>query len=189
MLSFKQSLQPAFTKEEDDTVAPPIHIYNPIFSCFYNHLTEAPSKVTEDFLRETQDFMAKAAVVATTEEDHHQAIWNALREIFGGSIHTERNKDGSLLDRVRVIEIHNFGVCVLVIEIKREMGEGGLDATNQISISFRKAWVFGEVSLTLNVYFKASQISQYRETRSTISVIVQCFFWPLVVPGYVFWVE
>jgi hypothetical protein len=132
--------------------------------------------------------MARAVVVTTAEEDRRQATWNALQEIFGGSIHTERNKDGSLPDGVHVIEIHHSGVCMLVIEIKREMGEGGSDTTNQVSISFRKVWVFGEVSLTLNVYFKASQISQYRETRSTISVIVQHFFWRLVVPGYVSWV-
>jgi hypothetical protein len=35
---------------DHETVAPPIHIYNPIFSRFYDHLAEAPSKVTEDFL-------------------------------------------------------------------------------------------------------------------------------------------
>jgi hypothetical protein len=141
-----------------ETVVPPIHIYNPIFSHFYNHLAEAPSRVTEDFLRKMQDFMAKAAVVSTAEEDRWQFTWKILSEIFG-SIHSERNRDRSLPDSMHVIEIGDVGVCVLVIEIKREMGEGGSDATIQVSISFRKNWVFGEVSLILDVYFKASQFS------------------------------
>jgi hypothetical protein len=86
---------------------------------------------------------------------------------------------------VHIIEIGNVGVCVLVIEVKREMGEGGSDPTIQVSISFRKNWVFGEVSLILDVYFKASQFS-HRATRSAIFVTVQHFFWQLVVLGYVF---
>jgi len=105
------------------------------------------------------DFMAKAAVVSTVEEDRRQLTWKALREIFGGSLHSERNRDGSLTDGVHIIEIGDVGVCVLVIEVKRKMGEGGSDATIQVSISFRKNWVFGEVSLILDVYFKASQFS------------------------------
>jgi hypothetical protein len=168
-----------------ETVAPPIHIYNPIFSRFYDLLAEAPSRVTEDLLRKTQDFMAKAAVVSTGEEDRRLLTWKALREILGFSLHSERNTDRSLPDGVHTIEIGNIGVCVLVIEVKREMGEGGSDPTIQVSISFRKNWIFGEVSLILDVYFEASQFS-YRETRSAISVIVQRFFWQSVVLGYVF---
>jgi hypothetical protein len=129
--------------------------------------------------------MAKAAVVSTAEEDRRLLTWTALREILGFSLHSERNTDRSLPDGVHTIEIGTIGVCVLVIEVKREMGEGGSDPTIQVSISFRKNWIFGEVSLILDVYFKASQFS-YRETRSAISVIVQRFFWQSVVLGYVF---
>jgi len=56
--------------------------------------------------------MAKAVVVSTAEEDRRQLTWKALREIFGGSLHSERNRDGSLPDGVHIVEIGDVGVCV-----------------------------------------------------------------------------
>ncbi len=50
-----------------------------------------------------QDFMAKAAVVSTVEEDRRQLTWKALREIFGRFLHSERNKDESLSDGMHII--------------------------------------------------------------------------------------
>lgn len=100
-------------------VVPPIHIYNPIFSCFYDLLAEVPSRVTEDFLCKMQDFMAKAAVVSIAEEDCWLLTWTALREILGFPLHSERNTDRSLPNGMHTIEIGNIGVCVLVIEVKR----------------------------------------------------------------------
>ena len=61
------------------------------------------SCVTKDFLRKMQDFMAKAAVVSTVEEDRRQLTWKALREIFGRFLHSERNKDESLSDGMHII--------------------------------------------------------------------------------------
>jgi hypothetical protein len=136
-------------RDGHDTAAPPIHLYNPIFSCFYDHLTAAPSQITADFLRKMQDFMIKAAVVCTAEEDRRKLTWESLNDLLDLSLSCERNSDGSLPDGVYAVRFKEICACMAVIELKREMGEGGSDPTNQVSISFKRIWISDEVSLTL----------------------------------------
>jgi hypothetical protein len=133
-----------------ETVAPPIHMYHRIFSRFHELLNEAPSQITEEFLLRTQDFMAKASVVCAAEEDRRLITWECLNELLDLSLSTERNPDGSLPDGVYAVPVRGIRSCLVIIEIKREMGEGGSDPTNQVAISFKKVWVSGDVSLALH---------------------------------------
>ena len=139
-------------RDGHDTTAPPIHIYHDVFSGFYDHLTEAPSQITADFLRKTQDFMTKAAVVCTSEEDRRKLTWECLSELLDLSLSCERNSDGSLPDGTYILPFKGVRACLAVIEVKREMAEGGSDPTNQVSISFKKICIADEVSPTHNCH-------------------------------------
>ena len=122
------------------TVAPAIYMYHPIFLDFYKFLAEAPSRIMDDFLSITVDLMDTAAIIYVGEDKRMSEMWKCLNEVLGTSLHSERNSDGTCLDGLDVVIVYDTRIGAFIVEIKREFGEGGSDASTQVSHSTKRNW-------------------------------------------------
>jgi len=131
------------------TVAPAIYMYHPIFLDFYEYLAEAPSHVTDQFLSMTVNLMGTAAVIYAGEDKRMSNMWKCLNEILGTSLHSERNSDGTWPDGLDIIIVYDARIGVFIVEIKREFGEGGSDASTQVGQSMKRHWSQEDVRILL----------------------------------------
>jgi len=67
--------------------------------------------------------------------------------MLGVSLSMEGNVDGTSPDGVYSIVLEYNRIPILILEFKREYGEGGSDASTQGGLSMKRSWVQKNVSL------------------------------------------
>lgn len=131
------------------TVAPPIQIYHPIFDEFLYLVNDPDVQPTVDDLKNVQELMQYASKVGRSETHYSEGLRTRLRKILHADVHEEPNPDRSIPDGVVTLNIGDSRITSVVIELKREMGEGGCDPTLQASLSMRRSWIDPLVSRIL----------------------------------------
>ena len=122
------------------TVAPAIYMYHPIFLDFYKFLAKAPSCIMDDFLSMTVDLMDTAAIIYAGEDKCMSKMWKCLNEVLSTSLHSERNSNSTWPDSLDVVIVYDTRIGAFIVEIKREFGKGGSDASTQVSHSIKRNW-------------------------------------------------
>jgi hypothetical protein len=134
----------------DSRVAPPIQIFHPVFEDFYHYLLHPDYRPSEDLIRETYGFMEQASIISTSENTRANKLRTSLSSILKRYVMTVGEKsraDGSVW-----LTLENFAVVLVVMEVKREYGEGGCDSATQASFSFRNYWLQNKVRNLVTVY-------------------------------------
>ncbi|PFH48717.1 hypothetical protein AMATHDRAFT_5521 [Amanita thiersii Skay4041] len=123
------------------TLAPPIHIFHPIFGSFARRLAEDTAPLECELLSLTQRFMAEALMIHTQESERVADFKLTLKKILERSVRQEANTNNRMADGVCSIEINHISVPILTIELKRELGEGSCDPSTQVGFSARQSWI------------------------------------------------
>jgi hypothetical protein len=128
------------------TLAPPIHIFHPIFEHFLHRLADPQLTPTPNEVRNTHKLMVKASKIVS-ETTRVEELRRLLTELLGDSVHLEANNDGTSADGVLTLVLRDTRtrIQLVILELKREWGEGGCDAVNQAGLSMRQRWIQNEV--------------------------------------------
>ena len=81
------------------------------------------------------------------ETSYANEIRSKLADILGVSLTQEINEDKTSADGVYVVVVENKRIPILILEFKREIGEGGCDASTQAGLSMKRSWIDKDVSL------------------------------------------
>ena len=131
------------------TIGPPIQIFHPIFDDFM-HLVHDPNlQPTVDDLKIVQELMYFASEVGRMEDrhnGHNEGLRKRLRHILEVEVHEEPNLNGTKPDGVVTLQIGDARIAFLILELKRELGEGGCDPTTQGGLSMKRSWIDPTVS-------------------------------------------
>lgn len=127
------------------TIAPPIQIFHTIFDEFTHLLNSPDVQPTIEDLEKVYKFMHTLSLIRTAEEKYGEIVRASISEVLGETVLEVPNPDGSRPDGVIMINDNTDIPCV-VIEMKREMGEGGCDPTSQAALSMRRSWIHNSVS-------------------------------------------
>ena len=126
------------------TIAPPIQIFHPIFGDFIYLVNDPDFQPTVDDIKDVQELMYFASEVGRMEEGQHglnEGLRKRLRRILQAGVHVEPNNDGTKADGVITLQIGDERIVFLILELKRELGEGGCDPTTQAGLSLKRSWI------------------------------------------------
>ncbi|KAJ7120950.1 hypothetical protein C8R44DRAFT_787049 [Mycena epipterygia] len=129
------------------TVAPPIQLYNSAFAHFIDDATNPALEIPNKVVLATADLMSKASAIYEDENTRRSAIRPALKNAMSYGITTLVSDDRTTPDGVIMWTMSgmdgslNETVPLLIEEEKRELGEGGCDASIQASFSMLRYWV------------------------------------------------
>lgn len=128
------------------TIGPPIQIFHPIFDDFIHLVNDPDVQPTVDDLKNVQELMYFASEVGRLEDQNNEGLRHRLRCILQADVHDEPNPDGTKPDGVVTLQIGDARIAYLVIELKRELGEGGCDPSLQAGLSMKRSWIDPSVS-------------------------------------------
>jgi len=74
-------------------------------------------------------------------------VRDKLSRILGVSLSKEENTDRTSADGLYVVVLEYKRIPILILEFKREYGEGGSDAPMQAGLSMKRSWIQKDVSL------------------------------------------
>ena len=126
------------------TVCPPIQIFHPIFDDFIHFVNDPDVQPTADDLKNVQELMYFASEVGRKEDrhdGHNDGLRELLRRILQAEVHEESNDDGTRPDGIITLQIGDARIAFLILELKRELGEGGCDPTIQAGLSMKHSWI------------------------------------------------
>lgn len=131
------------------TIAPPVHIFHPIFQQFTREANDSTIVPPDDMLKMVQDFMYCVCEISSGELGSNAKIRPLLSKILKLAIHSEPNDDNSSADAVFMMDLDGIRFPVLLVELKRVLGEGGCDPSIQAGNSMRQALKQANVSSLL----------------------------------------
>ncbi|KAF8162555.1 hypothetical protein B0H34DRAFT_651171 [Crassisporium funariophilum] len=74
-------------------------------------------------------------------DGHNEGLRKRLRHILRAEVHEEPNSDGTRPDGVITLQIGDTRIAYFILELKRELGEGGCDPTTQGGLSMKHSWI------------------------------------------------
>ncbi|KAJ6463197.1 hypothetical protein C8R47DRAFT_1180344 [Mycena vitilis] len=128
------------------TMAPPIQLYNPAFARFIDDATNPALEIPDNVVLATADLMRKASAIYDDESIRRSKIRPALKNAISYGITQLISDDRTTPDGVIMWTMSgtdgslNEAVALLIEEEKRELGEGGCDASTQASFSMLRYW-------------------------------------------------
>ncbi|KAJ7084023.1 hypothetical protein B0H15DRAFT_404271 [Mycena belliarum] len=130
------------------TMAPPIQLYNPAFARFTNDVANPALEIPDSVVLATADLMSKASELHEDEYTREMRIRPALKKALSYGSTQMISDERTILDSAVMWtmsgterSLHEGPVAALLIEDKRELGEGGCDASTQASFSMLEYWV------------------------------------------------
>ncbi|TFK31382.1 hypothetical protein BDQ12DRAFT_694237, partial [Crucibulum laeve] len=122
-----------------ETIAPPIEIFNPVFGRFLRHChTVETSK--KDLIK-VQELMQLASEIWDNEREYALKIRAKLSEVLRVSLSKEENADQTSADGVYSFTLGYMRIPIFIMELKKEYGEGGCDASTQAGLSMKRSWL------------------------------------------------
>lgn len=128
------------------TMAPPIHLYNPAFAHFIDDAANPALEVPDKVVLATADLISKASAIYDDESTRRSKIRPTLKNAISYGITQLISDDHTTPDGVVMWTMSgidgslNEAVALLIEEEKRELGEGGCDASIQASFSKLRYW-------------------------------------------------
>jgi len=127
------------------TISPPIQLYHPVFDEFLYLANSPDTQPTAKDLRDVYEFMWFLSEVGRSENKLGEGLRARLTNILGFTIHEETIFHRTRPDGVITVQIGNTRILTLIIELKRELGEGGCDPSIQVSLTMRRSWIDSDV--------------------------------------------
>lgn len=154
---------------EFSTTAPPLEIFHPVFAGFLHLIRDENIQPTNQDLEHVRELLSYAAMVSNAEVPRNAEIRKKLTRILGLPVHEEPNTDRTCADGVHMIKVGDVRIPLLIMELKRELGEGGCDPSTQVGITMRRSWIQEDVSLFMSLLVLFSQsLYAHSELQSAI---------------------
>ncbi|KAJ7724232.1 hypothetical protein B0H16DRAFT_1333673, partial [Mycena metata] len=118
------------------TVGPPVDLYYSGFAKFRDDLNDSNNHPPPEFVCGVAKLMAAAAGIYTDEDAFSSAVFSLLQVLLDAQCITIKNQDKTSADFVLYFE----RAILLLCELKREVGEGGCDASTQAILSTLRYW-------------------------------------------------
>jgi len=166
------------------TVAPPIHLFHPIFDYFETHMNDPNLQLRNSDLIDVKKFMQTTSILFSSEKEFSSAVDPLLEILLDHQFIKGKNTE----DRVsadNVIEIESG--LLLVEEAKLAIGEGGCDPSTQVCISMRRHWIDRSVRKYIARLILVSNYLTCSGNQCGKNAVAQVFFWQWQARGYVSW--
>jgi len=122
-----------------------VTIFHSVFETFLSDLhTVQPS--AEDLIH-TQELIHAASEIYSHESDYALKLRQKLSLILDVSLVKEELPDGTSPDGLYAVVLKYKRIPILILEFKREYGEGGSDASTQGGLYVKRSWIQTDVSL------------------------------------------
>ncbi|KAF9565850.1 hypothetical protein CPC08DRAFT_141691 [Agrocybe pediades] len=79
--------------------------------------------------------------ISLAETERNDEIRKHLTKILGFNLHEEPNTDKSIADGVHIHVVDNVRVASLIMELKRELDDGGSDPSIQAGLMMKRTWI------------------------------------------------
>ncbi|KAF7771801.1 hypothetical protein Agabi119p4_6112 [Agaricus bisporus var. burnettii] len=112
-----------------DTVAPPVHIYHPIFWQFTRDANDPSLVPDSDFLASVRDFMHGSCEVSSGKLTSNKSLRKHLKTLLQCYMTVESNEDETKPDGAIMFDRYNVQIPMVLAEFRRTLGEGGYDPT------------------------------------------------------------
>ena len=132
--------------EKIPTIAPPIQIFHPIFDDFTRFVDNPDVQPTIQDLLNVQEFMAEAGMIHTKESYTSENARRLLGRFLGDiTVSAGPLPDGSWPDGIVTLNVCNDLLPYMILEAKREIGEGGCDSTTQAGLYMKHSLIHKQV--------------------------------------------
>ena len=128
------------------TTSPPIHLYHPTFGRFIQIVEDPNVQPTDEDLKSVQELMHYLSEIFRAETEYAQGLRQRLYKILRANILPTENPDATRPDGSITLRIGDSRIVSLIVEVKRELGEGGSDPTTQASFSMKRSWIHPSAS-------------------------------------------
>ena len=132
------------------TTAPPVQLFHPVFGHFLDDIADEKLDVPQEILRAASCFMASASGIYEKEDHQKLAIFPHLTAALSMGMTKIVNLDLTSPDGAISLplagDIHET-VALLLVEDKREVGEGGSDPSIQAGLSMIRFWAQDNVCM------------------------------------------
>ena len=123
------------------TIGPPIQIFHPIFDDFTHMVNDPGVQPTVDDLANVYELMYHAGEIQP-DIDYRERVRLLLGRILDTQISMGPiSKTGCMPDGIVTLDVCNDILPYMILEVKREMGEGGCDPTTQVGLHMRRSWI------------------------------------------------
>jgi hypothetical protein len=126
------------------TIAPPIQLYHPVFAEFINLVNTPDTEPSPEDFENVYKLMCYLSQLGRKEVDYSHGLSKHLTTILKRGVFGDPNPDGTRPDGVISLQIDNTRFPILLMEVKRELGEVS-DPSTQVSLSMRRSWIDSEV--------------------------------------------
>ena len=123
------------------TTSPPIYLYHPVFSRFINIVEDPNVQPTDEDLKNVQELMHYLSKIFQSETEYAQGLRQRLYKILQANTLPTENPDATQPDGSITLCIGDTRIVTLILEVKRDFGEGDCDPTNQASFSMKRSWI------------------------------------------------
>ena len=124
-------------------IGPPIQIFHPIFDKFTRMANDPDVQPTVQDLNNVLELMYNAGELQS-EDTYRGRLLPLLGRILDTGISVHPLPDKSQPDGVVMLEVCGSLLPYMILEVKREMGEGG-DPTTQAGLYMRRSWIHHSV--------------------------------------------
>lgn len=124
-----------------------MQIFHPIFDEFIQLAKNPPVNLTKDDIRRARKLMHFLSGISWTEAHRNPDLRAHLEDILQLNIHTEQNTDLTCADGVYSCVVNGIRITLLIMEFKREFGDGSSDPSTQAGLTMRRTWLDERVSL------------------------------------------
>lgn len=131
------------------TVAPPIGIFHPIFNQFVHDANDTWLRPSNETITTAQRFTYLNSTIWTKEEQGNEAVLEHLGRFLGQDLAVERNPDNTSSDGMVMFQaLNGTRFPLLILECRRNLGEGGCDPSIQAGLRMRRTWIEENASLS-----------------------------------------
>ncbi|KAF7346107.1 Proteinkinasesubdomain-containingproteinPKL ccin9 [Mycena sanguinolenta] len=124
------------------TVGPPVELFYEGFAEFIENIQPRSSlQLPSEFARDVSKFMSKVSGIYENEAAFKSVILPPLEKVLGRKLVTLSNSDRTTPDLAFLSRLQRI---LGLAELKRDIGEGGCDASTQASLSVLRYWAQAE---------------------------------------------
>ena len=163
----------------------PVRIYHPIFAKYEAALwSTAVSKRDLEITRELCFLLSRTDT--GWENRRNVAIRQILTKLFGVPFQLVQNDDNTVADGAYMVRIGAVDLPVIILELKRWLGEGGCDPFIQAELIFLRYWAQQSVH-RVYVDWWMSTYALFRGSIFAINLIAQHFCSLALAPPWASW--
>ncbi|CAA7260724.1 unnamed protein product [Cyclocybe aegerita] len=120
-------------------------------------------------IKDVQELDKYTAKITPGNETYRNARIRRILARLPGDMHEEANDDMAKSDGVFAIVIDDVRIPIAIMELKKELGNGGCDPSSQAGLSMRRAWIQTDVGTSSTfIFFRSFLTSMPFEQRAAI---------------------